>query len=120
MRRPLLFTLFVGSLLFLATPRIAHGRCIIPNTGEVVECNPHSIIGTQFAWFTVANPSPRTVLVYWLDYQGREIFYRQLGPGQVYLQRTYVTHPWRVRDANSGRVVAFVTITKLAHLMIIR
>jgi hypothetical protein len=32
--------------------------------------------------------------LYWLDYEGKRVFYGSLGPGRSQLQETYVTHPW--------------------------
>lgn len=34
--------------------------------------------------------------IYWLDYQGRRVFYKHLFAGDSYNQQTYMTHPWLV------------------------
>lgn len=34
--------------------------------------------------------------IYWLDYQGRRVFYKHLFAGESYDQQTYMTHPWLV------------------------
>lgn len=54
-------------------------------------------------WFE--NRLPTTVVVYWIDYEGKEVFYKELAPGQEYKQPTYVTHPWRIRQKNNRLVL---------------
>ena len=41
----------------------------------------------------------RSVRLFWVDYGCNEVAYDVLGPGQARVQRTFLTHPWRVRDA---------------------
>ncbi len=48
------------------------------------------------------NKLKQTVKIYWLNYSGRRVFYRQLKPGDSYTQQTYVTHPWVVTDVGNG------------------
>jgi len=43
---------------------------------------------------TFINRGMLTITVYWLNYQGERVFYAKLGPGQSYVQSTFVTHPW--------------------------
>jgi hypothetical protein len=39
------------------------------------------------------------VALYWLNYQGREVYYRTLGAhGGEFYQPTYLSHPWVMRD----------------------
>ncbi|GAC1566086.1 MAG: hypothetical protein NVS2B2_38340 [Ktedonobacteraceae bacterium] len=44
------------------------------------------------------NFSSSVVDTYWVNFQGDEVHYNQLGPGQSYSQQTYVSHPWRIKD----------------------
>ena len=32
--------------------------------------------------------------IYWLNYEGRRVCYARLQPGDSYIQKTYVSHPW--------------------------
>ncbi|MBX3204640.1 MAG: hypothetical protein KF764_06195 [Labilithrix sp.] len=41
----------------------------------------------------------RSVRLVWVDYGCNEVGAGELGPGETRVQQTYVTHPWRVRDA---------------------
>lgn len=61
---------------------------------------------TQRAEILFKNTLTEKIRVYWIDYQGKEVFYRELDPGQSYRQPTYVSHPWRIRAARDGRLVA--------------
>ncbi len=60
---------------------------------------------------TFANEGSDRLAIYWLKYNGEEKFYRELLSGESYQQRTFITHPWRVRDAVTGRSVQAVTVT---------
>jgi len=64
-----------------------------------------SIHGRVPTTLTFVNRTTSSVRILWLNYQGREVFYRSLGPGESYTQTTYATHPWRIRDASSGKVL---------------
>ena len=65
-----------------------------------------SQVGTQDAGITFANDcTTLSVKTYWVDYQCTEKYYQTLKPGDSYLQQTYVTHPWRIRDAASGKLL---------------
>jgi hypothetical protein len=46
------------------------------------------------------------VRIYWIDYQGRRKFYKELQPGTQYVQETYLTHPWIATD-ETGRCLGF-------------
>lgn len=45
------------------------------------------------------------VLVWWVNYQGQEVLYRELDPQQIYSVSSFVTHPWRVRIKRNGQKV---------------
>lgn len=51
---------------------------------------------------TFTNESTATVKVYWLNYSGVRVLYRQLLPGRSYVQGTYVTHPWVVANSTGA------------------
>lgn len=62
----------------------------------------HSQVPTEL---TFRNETSNPVQVLWIDYNGREVLYRTLVPGESYVQSTYATHPWRLRDAVTGRTL---------------
>jgi uncharacterized protein YjbI with pentapeptide repeats len=43
-----------------------------------------------------------SVTVYWINYAGQRVFYNTLGPGQSYVQGTFLTHPWVVTDGTNN------------------
>lgn len=49
--------------------------------------------------------SAETVDVFWVDFQCRESFVGRLAPGEVLRQLTFDTHPWRVRDHATHRLL---------------
>ena len=44
----------------------------------------------------------RSVRLFWVDYGCKEVGYHVLGPGETRVQQTFVTHPWRIRDASTN------------------
>lgn len=72
-------------------------RSNCPAPGSLRSANSSTAVN-----ITVANGSNRTLKIYWLDYQGGMKYYRDLSPGQSYVQATFVSHPWIAVDG-SGR-----------------
>eukprot|EP00174_Griffithsia_okiensis_P000792 GO256354.1.p1 GENE.GO256354.1~~GO256354.1.p1 ORF type:complete len:137 (+),score=6.64 GO256354.1:60-413(+) len=50
--------------------------------------------------------SEMTVAVYWINYNGREQKYNTLTPGRSYVQSTFVTHPWVLREVPTGKFIS--------------
>jgi len=58
--------------------------------------------GTTAASLTIQNNcSGLTLEVFWVNYQCGEISYGTIAPGQKFQSNSYVTHPWRLRDAST-------------------
>ncbi|PPK70439.1 hypothetical protein V5P93_000680 [Actinokineospora auranticolor] len=58
---------------------------------------------------TFANLRSDRVVIYWVDFDGREVLYNALNPGESYKQPTFTGHIWIVRDsvyAELGRFAA--------------
>jgi hypothetical protein len=53
----------------------------------------------------LVNSCGEAVDVYWVDYKCRESFVTRLAPGETMGQNTYDTHPWRVRDHATHRLI---------------
>jgi hypothetical protein len=64
-----------------------------------------SIVGDTKASIKFVNDSGMAVEIYWKNYQGDEILYQTLQSGASYMQQTFVTHPWIVRDQCGGEVL---------------
>jgi hypothetical protein len=48
------------------------------------------------------NQSLATLVISWIDYQGKAQAYATLQPGQSVVQQTFLTHPWKVTAAVNG------------------
>jgi hypothetical protein len=53
------------------------------------------------------NSSKFDIKIYWIDYSGEKIFYRDLPSGQSFRQETFYTHPWLVTDSQGGPKMLF-------------
>jgi hypothetical protein len=52
----------------------------------------------------VNNSASLTFQVFWLDYNGNRVLYATLGPGQSFIQQTFLTHPWVIADTSPAAV----------------
>ena len=66
-------------------------------------CSPPS---TNLVNTTFFNSSVQTIDIYWVDFSCRLVLYRNLSPGQSYIQQTYVGHLWEFRDSFTGQLMA--------------
>jgi M6 family metalloprotease-like protein/CSLREA domain-containing protein len=61
--------------------------------------------GGSSASVQFVNNSSVAVNVYWVNFSCQEVLYRTLQPGASYTQGTFVNHPWRVRNVQTGAVM---------------
>jgi ELWxxDGT repeat protein len=74
-----------------------------PPDGPPASC---SITGTEPASITFVNAcATESVEVWWVDYACGEQFFRTLAPDESYTQQSFVTHPWRIRELGSHRLL---------------
>jgi hypothetical protein len=66
-----------------------------------------SVEGKTPSTIEFVNETPGPVRVYWLSYDGSEVFYFSLKSGASQVQRTYLTHPWVVKDSG-GTCIGYV------------
>lgn len=92
-------TILVGSLI--ALPSINSAKASEANVCSA-ESVSRSISGKVSTKMVFRNRSRKKVKIYWLNYSGERVFYRQLNPQTGYTQSTYVTHPWVVTDASDN------------------
>lgn len=86
-----------------------------PRPGTVRSQNSNQAATIQFV-----NNSFRPLKIYWLDFQGQRVFYRDLRHGQSYMQPTYFTHPWIAVDPNGSCFTPFRATTAGVNRMEIR
>lgn len=72
------------------------------------ESHLRSIEGVKATEFTLTNHSKTTILLYWLNYEGKRVKYEEIPSGQRVNQPTFLTHPWVVTDTK-GRCIRILT-----------
>ncbi len=68
-----------------------------------------SIQGNVHTTMKFINRSNREIRTYWLDYNGRRVFYKAIPPNGNYTQPTYQTHPWVITDQRDNCIDIFVS-----------
>ncbi|KAI8463131.1 MAG: hypothetical protein J3K34DRAFT_527236 [Monoraphidium minutum] len=61
-----------------------------------------SVHSTAAAAIKFTNATRRAMRALWVDFDGHEVAYSLVEPGTTRLYRTYVSHPWIVREVSSG------------------
>lgn len=75
-----------------------------PTDGSAPQCSEAG--ETQATVGFVNNFPSKTVQVYWVDYQCKEVLAGALMPGQSLYQNSYFSHVYRVRDAADSSLLA--------------
>lgn len=95
------------ALLCLASP-------VLAQTNSAINCYQGGLVSIEsehLATITFTNKSETEVEILWLNYDGEEVYYNTLQPGESYEQTSYFSHPWVVYRAESnvckGIVVPF-------------
>jgi hypothetical protein len=57
-----------------------------------------SVKGNVHTSMKFVNRTNQEVRSYWLDYNGRRVFYKAIPPNGNYTQPTFQTHPWVITD----------------------
>jgi hypothetical protein len=97
-----LLTLLALLLVWTSAAAAAPRSCReIPALPSKAESTPTAI--------TIVNTGPGRVFIRWLDFQGAETSYTNLGPGQSYMQSSLKTHTWIARDERSRCLSTFVS-----------
>jgi hypothetical protein len=50
------------------------------------------------------NETNQTVELFWLDFNGKEVSYGQIKPGDSKFMGTYATHPWIARGLDNKAI----------------
>ncbi|MBL1436710.1 MAG: hypothetical protein COB08_011005 [Rhodobacteraceae bacterium] len=85
-------------LLLLASPALAQ-------TNAAINCYQGGLVPIEsehLATILFSNNSEYEVDILWLNYDGEEIYYNSLKPGESYEQTSYFSHPWVVYRAESN------------------
>jgi hypothetical protein len=101
--------LLVAALALFATQPAMADRGLAP-----LDCGREPVLRSlnsdRSTFVTFVNQHDESVRVYWLNFDGRRVFYRDIEPGESYRQQTFVTHPWVVTNSDTehgaGRCLA--------------
>ena len=110
---------FLALILFVAATT-AHAQGELKDVGCADEISLRSTDFSQSTEVTFVNDSRRSIRTYWLNYQGKRVFYAEIGPGGNYVQQTYVTHPWVITNDRSGDCVGLYLPAPLPATVVIR
>ncbi len=69
-----------------------------------------SVIGGPGMQWTVTNSRAIPVKLWWVDFECVERPYADILPGATLNQMSFVDHVWRIRDVQSGQLVAEVVL----------
>ena len=86
------------ALLFLAGPLLAQ-------TNSAINCYQGGLVpieSERLATILFTNNSITDIDILWLNYDGDEVYYNTLKPGESYEQTSYFSHPWVVYRAESN------------------
>lgn len=87
-----------------------------PSDGSAPQC---SEAGTTTSTVGFVNAFPnKTVQVYWVDYQCREVLAGTVAPGQSLFQTSFFTHVFRVRDEADQSLIASPPPLDAASVMV--
>ncbi|KAJ7756129.1 von Hippel-Lindau disease tumor suppressor, beta/alpha domain-containing protein, partial [Mycena olivaceomarginata] len=78
--------------------------CQYPPDADSNLCSQESTIST---YVTFMNKTNQTVTINWINFEGNPIQFATLGIGQQVQLRTFVSHPWVIRDSNSKTLAVF-------------
>jgi len=87
------------------------------SAGNAIAAQPNTLKTCSTAWSSTANLKihnnhSQKVDLYWVDYQCNEVKYTTINPGYTVVQPSFITHPWRIRESGSGKLLKQVTLNK--------
>jgi hypothetical protein len=68
-----------------------------------------SVQGNVHNTMKFVNHTSHEVRSYWLDYNGRRVFYKAIAPNGNYTQPTFQTHPWVITDQHDNCLNIYVS-----------
>jgi von Hippel-Lindau disease tumor supressor len=67
-----------------------------------VESKLRAVTGDIPSQIKFINASERAFKVYWLNYSGKRTFYKAIPANSVYVQPTFLSHPWVITETNDS------------------
>ena len=78
-------------------------------------CSQNSVQATTL---TFQNSSGRNLQLFWVDYTCKEVSYGSLGPAESKDMPTFLTHPWRVRDAETSALYKELVTSSTSRVVV--
>jgi hypothetical protein len=113
--------ILIVTLVVLGSPAGAQG--ILPDIGCAQEDGLRSLKWDRPTHLTFENRRAVPMRAYWLNYEGKRVFYAEIAPGRRWTVQTFVTHPWVVTEGGneySGRCHFLYQPTLAPAVVIIR
>lgn len=85
-----------------AMPQSASAASVLDCAQERAIQSQNSSTPTTITFRAVGENDETQFKIYWLDYNGKRVFYKHIFAGDVYRQPTYLTHPWLVTAPEPG------------------
>lgn len=73
---------------------------------------------SQATQIRFSNEGGQTVSLFWLDYQGRRVFYHDLSPAGAWNQPSFATHPWLIVGSDGACRAIYVATTQSGKVTI--
>ena len=106
-------------MYFFSLRRIATATVVpvlLLSAGVSFAQQPNTLDSCSVSWNTKTtlkfeNNHDKYIDIYWMDYQCKEKLYSTVRPGGTIVQPTFVSHPWRIRENGTGKILKQVTPT---------
>lgn len=93
-----------GNAVLVSTPRSWQ---YYANQSDAPRIAQQSIDDKTSTKFKLFNSSSEPVQVYWISYEGKRVFYANVGAMKSFEQLTFASHPWEVQNANGKTLLYF-------------
>jgi hypothetical protein len=67
--------------------------------------------------FTIKNFLTEEIMGYWVDFDGKEVYYFSLKPNQQVTMDSYTSHIWRFKSAKSNAIIKTATLGKAVEML---
>jgi von Hippel-Lindau disease tumor supressor len=104
----LLLGILTMSFTSLPAPSFIDPNTFANDSGCDQESHLRSKEGVKATEFTLTNHTKTTIVLYWLNYEGKRVKYEDNPSGQRVSQPTFLTHPWVATDTK-GRCIRILT-----------
>jgi hypothetical protein len=90
-------------------------------SGGIQPSNVCSTDSSTSVSLTIQNNYTVTPLnVFWVSYECQEVGYGSIEPGTKFQQQTFATHPWRLRNADTGVLLhEYVVTTEAGQTLVV-